>query len=213
MGNPSGKVVCLALDISTKTGWAVLEKDLSTQKISLVAYGIEKLPKKIDAYGEYPWNYPEATAAIADQILKIVSQTPADVIVIEEINKGKNRYTQKALDFIHLQVLQRLDAYRKKNPNLTPPVFYINTMDWRKKLGIALTKNDKANNKLVKKAADQGVKKASLGVKGKIKYKHLAVRHVNEIFGLSFKVKDNDIADAICQCEAYLLGAPICNGK
>jgi chromosome segregation ATPase len=47
---------------------------------------------------------------------------------------------------------------------------------------------------------------------GKITRKHLAVRKVNELFGLNFNLDKNDIADSILLGMAYLKGAPICDG-
>jgi hypothetical protein len=41
--------------------------------------------------------------------------------------------------------------------------------------------------------------------RGKIGKKHLSVRYVNDIFGLDFKIKDNDIADSICLASSYFI--------
>jgi hypothetical protein len=57
------------------------------------------------------------------------------------------------------------------------------------------------------------VDKKSLGIKGEVTPKHLAVAFVNENYGLNFIVKDNDIADAICMGTSYLKGVKLCNGK
>ena len=204
------KTVCLALDVSTKTGWSVLEQNTETKEITLKEYGVEKLPLSVKEYGVYPWNYLNASRALGEQLLNLIIKTNPDVIVIEEINKGKNRFSQKLLDFLHNQLLVSLDKYRQDR--LVPPVFYINSSEWRKKLKLSLSKSDKENNKLVKKATACNVKKSELGVKGKIGKKHLSVRYVNQRWGLNLKIGENDIADSLCQNEAFLLGAETCNG-
>jgi hypothetical protein len=55
--------------------------------------------------------------------------------------------------------------------------------------------------------------KKALGLKGRVTKKHVAVIEANRRFGLDFKQKDNDIAEAILLGVAYLSGAPICDGK
>ena len=97
----------------------------------------------------------------------------------------------------------------------TSKVVYVNTSDWRKVIGGNLTKADKAMNIKVRKLKKAGNKEAlkALGVRGKVTKKHVAIRYVNATFGLDLKMKDNDIADAICQGTAYFLGVKHCDGK
>jgi hypothetical protein len=64
---------------------------------------------------------------------------------------------------------------------------YMDPSEWRKIVDLKLSKADKDNNKAVKKKEKRG----------KITRKHLSVRMVNEKFGKSLKIKDNDEADAI----------------
>jgi hypothetical protein len=197
----------LALDVSTKTGWAVFTDG------KLGEYGLIKNPQKIQEYGKYPWCYLNATEAMAQQLLVLAQKEQPDIIVIEETNGSRSRYTQKVLEFLHCNLLVRLaDGFNGR-------VFYVNSSEWRKTIGMAMSKEDKkANHKLhVEKclAATVGRKmdKAKLGIKGKITKKHLSVRWVNETYGLDFRIKDNDIADAICLGSAYIKGCSVCDGK
>jgi Holliday junction resolvasome RuvABC endonuclease subunit len=210
MDNGNGSTVCLALDVSTKTGYAILKQDKATQEIILIDHGCKQLVKKIAEYGEYPWSYLYASRDLVVQLTELVARINPDVVVVEETNKGQNRYSQKILEFLHNTLLVSLDKYRQGA--LTPPVFYLSTSEWRKVLDQRLSKQDKINNKLVKTAADNKVKKPA-GIKGKIGKKHLSVRWVNETYGLDLKMKDNDSADAISLGTAFLRGARACDGK
>ena len=124
---------------------------------------------------------------------------------------GKQRYSQKALEFIHLATLVALRP-------LDIPIVYISSSAWRSALGITMTKEDKKNNAKLSKAkklsTDSGcpVDKKKVGVRGKIGKKHLAVRYINSVYNLDLLMKDNDIADAIALGLAYLKGAVHCDG-
>jgi hypothetical protein len=202
---PDDTIVCLALDVSTKTGWSVLIQDKATQKITLKEYGVEKLPMKIEDYGIHPWYFIYAARAQVEQLTKLVIKAKPDVIVIEDTTRGRARFSQKILEYLHCTLLISLDKYR--NDLQAPPVFYLSPSEWRKKLGLVLSKTDKQNNKLVNKAAKTGVSKKDLGLKGKIGKKHISVRYVNEHWGLDLKMNQNDSADAMCLGQAFLLGA------
>jgi hypothetical protein len=69
-------------------------------------------------------------------------------------------------------------------------VTYVDTSRWRSVLSIKLSKEQRENNKLVKKKLKRG----------KITWKHLSVSFINERYGLKLKLKDNDQCDALCLC-------------
>jgi Holliday junction resolvasome RuvABC endonuclease subunit len=142
-------------------------------------------------------------------VTKVVQETNPDIIVIEETNLGRNRYSQKILEFLHHDIL----LWLKCNKNI--PVKYVSTSSWRKSLKLFLTKDDKKNNTKVNKANREGLSKKELGLSGKITQKHISVRFVNALFKLEFKLKDNDIADAICLGWAYQTtnNILVCNGE
>lgn len=197
----------LALDLSSKTGWALFDEGKLTER------GLIQLDRPIvDYYPEYPWNYWRAAGWQAQNVNDLVKRIDPEVVVIEETNRGKNRYTQKFLEFLHCRVLEQPYVSSRK-------VVYISTGVWRKKLNMQLSKEDKKNNTTLAKAKRKAlaigakVDRTGLGIRGRIGKKHLAVRYVNATFGLELKMKDNDIADAICLGAAYLAGADLCDGR
>jgi len=208
----SSEAVCrqgrvLALDISTKTGWALFVDGV------LVDKGVVRLPKKVCEYGTYPWSYYKATVAIAGMIIDIIGKTAPDAIVIEETNGSRARYTQKILEFLHCQLLTTLDIIGEP---VKDKLYYVNSSEWRKVIGLQLSKEQKKANAKLSKAAreskDGKVDKAALGIKGKVTKKHLSVAYANQKYNLTLKVKDNDIADAICLGTAFINGANVCDG-
>ena len=221
----------LALDLSTSTGYAVLDSEGSglAAKPVLVDFGVIKLPKCILEYGPYPWCYFNAATWIAAQVCEIKIQFGAlgadiDRVVIEETHLGKNRYAQKILEFIHAQVLlgfHNMEHNRK--------VLYLSSSEWRSNLGLTMTAGDKTGNRKLSEmksviksrfgdlkcpAAREAMAEAKkkFGIKGKINKKHLAIRFVNEFYGLNLKMKDDDVADAICLGLASINNATPCDG-
>lgn len=200
-------MVVLALDISTSAGYAVLSDGV------LVCAGTIKSKKKIDEYGDYPYSYSKMAQYMARAMYNKVLSSDPDIIVIEETNKGKNRYTQKALEFMHLSILTLL-AQGKYSDR----VRYVNTSDWRRTVGAQLTQDEKKQNTVLSKAKTKAKKngvaldKKELGIRGKVTKKHVAIRVANEQFDLSLRPKDDDIADAICLALAYIKGVEICDG-
>ena len=206
----------LSLGVPTKTGgtgFAILDVEESEDKIpvgiSLVNHGLIRMPIPLEEAG-HPWNYIEASKKMRTILAKLVSDIKPRVVVIEEKNNSF-RYSQKLLEFLHSSLLTQISLDTE-----CPAVFYLSTSEWRSRLGIRLSKEDKkANQKLnkAKKASVDGkVDRKALGIRGKITPKHLSVKHANEQFGLQLKIKDNDVSDAICLGKAFALGARPCSG-
>lgn len=213
----------LALDVSTKTGYAVIETTEAPGELPrprLIETGVLRLPKKINEYGTYPFSYVDAAAAMVVMLGAKLASVAPDVLVVEETNLGRQRYTQKGLEFLHHALLVELARRRQA-------VVYLSTSKWRSALGLRLAPDDKKNNKLLRKARDLvlapggvgldlkalAAAKKAMGVKGKVSPKHLAVRYANSVFGLDLKMKQNDEADAICLIMGFLAGAEICTGN
>lgn len=181
----------LALDLSTSTGWALLEGE------ELLAYGALDAPSTNK--GSYPWNYLNVAKQLALSVKAVVDQHKPNLVVIEELNAARQRHSQKLLSFIHFAVLDQLEWVQE--------VVYVDTSAWRKTLGIKLTKEQRQQNKLSK------AKKKALGIAGKVTVKHLAVAYCTEKYRIPFKQKDNDICDAICQALAHYRGCPVSKPK
>jgi hypothetical protein len=200
----------LALDVSKRCpGWAWFVEG------KLLKYGSFPNEKRIAEYGPYPWNYLAAASETAERLLELVVDLAPDVVVIEETNGSKSRYTQKTLEFIHALLLQLLEVWAITGSG---KVVYLNTSDWRKALKVQLSSEDKKQNAKLSKAkrqaaaSGQKLDRKALGIRGKVNKKHLAVRVANERFGLSLKQKHNDIADALLLGVAFIEGAPHCDG-
>ncbi len=174
-----------AVDLSLHTGWAFLEDQ------NVIDYGLIEAGKPKD-FGKFPWNYLKIAKSQAKAIFSQIADRKPDLVVVEQTNKGQNRFSQKILEFLHFALLQELEwVYDVK---------YVDTSAWRKALDLKLTKEQRAANKLSKK------KKKELGISGKVTPKHLAVEYCSKLLGKSFKLKDNDICDAIC------IGMAVANG-
>ncbi len=200
----------LSLDISTNTGYALLDYERAVPLL----WGNVWNEEKVDTFGSYPYSYLAAAQTIASKIEQIVNKHQPDHIIIEETNKGKNRYTQKILEFIHCSVLNKLNYLPWQTR-----IVYISTSVWRQKVGIELTKEQKKNNAKLSKAKSKAggklthAQKKELGLAGRTTKKHVAVIEVNKRYGLEFKQKDNDIAEAILIGVAFIEGAEWANGK
>lgn len=204
----------LALDASTHAGWALLEGEPGDTKPAILEHGLIENDRGILEFGRYPDCYVHAATSISVRLYNLVAQLRPDAVVIEETSLGKARYSQKILEFIHCTLVGFLmQGYRGT-------VAYISSSSWRQALKISLSTEDRKNNaKLSRVKSDAKKKGVSIheakkkaGVKGKINKKHVAVRYVNDVYGLGFKVKDNDRADAICLGVAYFVGAPCADG-
>lgn len=202
----------MALDLSLKAGWASLEES-DDGKVELKTYGklhpLIPLKDALKQYG-YPWGYTFVAWSIADQVANLVWTQRPTHIAIEETNKGRARYTQKVLEFIHHAVLTMLRD--RADFDARGRVFYINTSDWRSNLGQTLSREDRKSNDRLSKAKrnaklhGEKLDKAALGIRGRVGKKHLSVKWANETYGLSLKMKDNDEADAISVGTAFLRG-------
>lgn len=199
----------LGIDLSTRAGWAVLEGEPGPDSLPrLLCFGSSELTASPHEHGQYPWGYLAAADAQASNLLLVVYEHLPDLIVIEETNGSKNRYTQKLLEFLHAALLRKLWETKI-------PVVYVSTGDWRSVLAVKLTSDDKKLNAALSRAKakdDLTAAKARLGVRGRVNKKHAAVRWVNETFHLALKVKHNDEADAICQVVAYFRGVSLSTG-
>lgn len=174
----------LGLDLSTKTGYAVLRDG------KLETYGKIHAKESDQPVPEYAMI--ERAKSVAAEVVKIVHEWAPSLICIEQTNLGRSRTTQKELEFIHYAVLDSLSwGFKDK-------VVYADTSAWRSALKVTLTKDQRKHNKAVKAGE----------VRGKITPKHLAVAYINQKYGLKLKLKDNDEADAICLAEYAQLKHP-----
>lgn len=179
----------LAIDLSTKSGWSsfvdgVYKESGALDKVYVEDFNVNDEPGKSPLF---PFNVINATQTVARMVVNLVGQHQPDIVLIEQTTMGKNRFTQKLLEWLHYAVLEQLRG--------RAPIVYIDVSEWRKIVEMRLSTEQKKNNREV----------SSGRKRGKITKKHLAVNMVNEKYGLGLKLKDNDQADAILMNLAYHL--------
>ena len=192
----------LALDISTKTGWALL---VSGDLMYLEAYG--KIPAISEPIGTYPVNFVDWAYLCFGKIVELIDTLTPDVLVIEETCAGsKGVYSQKILEFIHFLVAKLI-----KETNIK--AVYLLTGAWRTEVGAKMTKEESKHNKAVKEYKEKHNTKIARGTDGKrigkLTKKHINIRRANEVFG-SFlpkplRKKDEDTADSLMLGYCYHL--------
>jgi hypothetical protein len=191
----------LSLDISTKTGWALIVS--SDQGASLFDYGqISKIPMPETAY---PGSYVDWAYLCFSKIEELIKYQRPNVLVIEETSKGsKDAHSQKILEWTHFLLAKFI-----KDANMK--AVYLMSGQWRNLTGCVMTKEESERNKYVReykkknntiRAYDQNGK--LIGLIGK---KHVNVRRANQIFGKSLKkplrMVDEDAADSMLLGFAY----------
>lgn len=171
----------LGLDVSTKTGYAVISDG------NLLEEGLLKADEVI--YDDRVEDFALLTRAtiMVGKILEVIKLHKPDMIFVEQTNAGKFRSSQKQLEFIHCVLLDELYQISSPENDYVRVLRYVDTSQWRSNLGIKLSKDERKHNKKVK----------SKEARGKITPKHLTVRWANSTYGLALKLKDNDRADAI----------------
>lgn len=180
----------LSLDLSTtSTGWAEFEDD------KLKDYGIIK-PKLERGKGKAPYPLIQLYKinSIVKQILEKTKEKKFDVILIEEINRGKNRLGQKTLDGLHWLLIECF----WQEGELHKVKFFDSdgANGWRSKNGLKLqlTPQDKLVNKERRQLNKKLAKNEKLPL---ITQKTLSCRFVSKEYNLNFSEKENDITDAI----------------
>lgn len=194
----------LSLDISSKTGWALLISDSSGYELE--EYGT--VPKIDAPDSPYPGSYVEWAYECYSEIVQLIDRLVPDVLVIEETSKGsKNNYSQKILEFIHFLVAKLIKETGIKS-------VYMMTEQWRREVGCSkMSDADKKRNKEVreyKKKHKVALARDKNGkIMGLIGKKHLNVRKANEVFGDQLRepliMKDEDAADSLLLAFAYHL--------
>lgn len=183
----------LSIDASSHAGWAILEDK------NLIKYDILETPSQSQ---DWPWGIHAWAKNIAQKINELVLQTACDKVIIERATSSRFRQSQNLLDFMHCFILEF--ALQNK---WSDKLLYVDVSAWRKKVDLRLNAEQKKQNQLISKEKKKGNKVVKVAGKriGRVTKKHLAVWFVNNLFGTNFKIKDNDIADAIMVGYSYFL--------
>lgn len=193
----------LTLDLSTaNTGWALF--NLATGE--LVKSGDIKSngPKKAMKWTQHKRAH-HTIIMMAELVSALVIELNPDKILIEQINRGMNRISQKTLDGVHWALLEYL---RVKSDHWLEIIEFCDTIAWRGGLGLKLSDADKEVNKIAR--AEKKRKKKTGASTEIVDWKVLACRYIKSDLGLDFNPKtQNDIADAICLGLYYFKKHPI----
>ena len=192
----------LALDLSTKSGWAV--GTIENNELTLIDYG--KIEKISEPNEKYPGSYVTWSYQCFGKVIELIEQYAPEVLIIEETAGGsKSAYSQKILEFIQFLVARFIKETGIKS-------VYYQTETWRRIVGCKMTTQEKEHNKLLKSLKKQNsdirVFKDSNGKRmGKIGRKHVNVRVANEWYGKVLRepliLANEDQADALLLLKAY----------
>jgi Holliday junction resolvasome RuvABC endonuclease subunit len=173
-------MIIIGLDLSFHSGYAVI----NANENSTVLVEIGNILPKVEVHTDFLEDYRmmDKAISISKQAIELINKFKPDIIAIEQTNNGRNRTSQKGLEFIHYAVLSRI-----RDIQISNKVIYVDTSRWRSMLHIRLNKEQKKHNKDVKSGK----------IRGKITPKHLSVIWANQTFSLNLKLKDNDLSDAL----------------
>jgi len=196
-----GPTKIIALDISTNTGYAIFEDD---KLIAYDVFTIKVVNYKADVkcFSDFPKEYPDnfllTAQKLADGCMKVIQEHQITKVIIEHPEAGKQRLSQRLLEWTHYALVLRLKEagldYR-----------YLLVHDWRCQVNCYIKHwpdYQKWNLKIraAKKVAVP-TKNGSICAKidGKrvsaINQKKLSIIIANEKYGI--QIKNDNIADAI----------------
>jgi hypothetical protein len=181
----------VGFDPSSHTGWALFEDkrlvDFNVINVKIPSLNFKPDPSKSP---EYPFNLLKSSKEMADAMYAIIeTYKPIHLVVIENTVKGRNRTIQRWLEWMHKDFLELLIKNNYK-------FLYLDPSEWRAKLGLRLSKEQKKHNREVSSGKS----------KKRINKKHLSIDYANSRYNLKLKVKNNNEADALNLVTAYLEG-------
>ncbi len=185
----------LALDVSSKTGYAVITS--SDSGVQLESYGM--IPAIHQPSGEYPANFVYWAHLCFYEIETLINRFKPDILAIEETVAGsKAVYSQKILEWVHFLLASCIKERKIR-------AVYLLTGAWRSEVGAKMTKEESKHNKYVKEYKEKNKSERAYDKNGKLigrlTKKHINIRRANEIFGSFLKKplrkKNEDEADAM----------------
>ena len=138
----------LTLDLSTNsTGWATF--NLKTKK--LISYGVLKPKVKGISKMKYPESALYKILDLSTLIRDLIEQVKPTMVLIEEVNRGVNRISQKSLDALHFFVLDIIRCVNGKTLDIVQYTDSDGRSGWRKILKLKLSDEDKKHNATARK--------------------------------------------------------------
>ena len=159
------KILCL--DIASKTGFAVFNYNFNEDfELTLINKGVfdmskaSPLHKRYKPGLEHPLDFINFIDAQMDPIEAFILKERPNIIVVEQTNKGRDRWRQKLLEWMHRELIWRIMSINE-NDNAIPlkedgsideiKLYYLDTMEWRNILGIRVGKEERKSNKSARK--------------------------------------------------------------
>lgn len=190
----------IAFDLSTHTGYAVFHDgnliDHGVLEIEPISNYKADVKSYKDLPEEYPFNLMTAAQQVAISCYQVYLKYPNSKVVIEHIEKGKQRISQNLLAFIHYAFLEQ---FREIG------VRYLLVSDWRNQTKCYLkywpeyrawnAKVGRAKRKATPTKAGAKVAKIDGKIVSRIDLKKLSIIIANEHYSLD--VKNDNTADAI----------------
>jgi hypothetical protein len=193
----------LSLDMSTKTGYALLVSD--DNGLHPEAHG--QISQIHQPEGSYPEAFIDWAYECYAKVVELIDLHAPSVLVIEETSAGsKAIYTQKILEWIHFLLAKFIKETKIK-------AVYIMSEQWRREVGCKMSKEESKHNKKVREYKAKNKTKIAYDEQGKrvgrLTRKHVNIRRANEVFGKFFdaplRKKNEDLADALLLGFAYHL--------
>lgn len=200
----------LSIDMSTHTGWALFRTDGLLLQYGTYDVPIDGFKAEIKTFRDYPKQYPgnliDAAHRQLKAIQKLVHQLEPHYVVVEETNKSRQRFSHKALEYMHFalaeHMLGRSDVEFK----------YLTTKCWRDVVKCYIKhwpeyakwngKVGRLKAKAVPTKAGAKVAKLDGKIVTRIDQKKLSVILANEHYKI--EIDDDNIADAINMGRAAL---------
>lgn len=193
----------LALDVSTKTGYAFFTLD--GKDVNLIEFG--QNTQISETAGMYPENFVLWAHHCFDAIMVLINKFKPDTLVIEETaSNSKSVYSQKILEWTHYLLAKYIKESKIK-------AVYIMSGQWKSETEAKISKSESIHNKYVKEYKEKNNTKIAYSLEGKrigkITRKHVAIRRANEIFAKFLKKpllkKDEDAAESLLLGYCYCL--------
>ena len=199
----------LALDLSTKTGWAYFSAQGKLTQVGSFTHKIDKYAANIKSWkdfpSEYPWNFMDTSVEVSNSVRLLAMELNCPKIVIEMTEGSRHRISQRTLEFIHYAVLNILQTSGYSSTKLK----YILNSDWRRDTRCYISqwpefvKYNKEVSKAKKKSVPNKAGAKVAKIAGKVVSKYDAKKISIHIAKTNYPLfadrigSNDDIADAI----------------
>ena len=105
----------ISLDISTNTGYAIFE-DTKLTEYGVFTCKAKNYKADVRTYKDFPDCYPDNFLVVADiltaECMRLILNNKIDLVIIEHPESGKQRLSQRLLEWTHLTLVRELNKYK-----------------------------------------------------------------------------------------------------